>query len=341
MSNTVNGVPLDASHDYTRQFNKDERYYHRLSDGFMDVHECTFMLENLIGTNSVISALDFNICDDSITFKVPFTKGVGWNRGSINQMYKDGDLPQYETRKFPLFQKLWLQYKLDPLHVTCDDFSSYKMALDNNNMRHLNNNLLRQLLGLLGKYQGDFCACGSSTRYTETAPLHVVEGTRTLTDYTFNVGSAFQSECLPDQNYVMLLPQCMKTVWLRDEAIKDAYSQCCSPADNPAFSGMVPDMYMTVNGVSVTFLHDDWFDQIDMGNGVTAYRIPVFNKDAIAYKAARLDYTEIGPDKEDSGNHYRWDFYYAMFVALPEGVLNDWIVFEQPSLPVYTAPAAP
>ncbi len=330
MAGFMKPAPLNASHDYQRQFSTDKRRYQKLSDQWIDVHECTFPIETL--ATGMIETGDFNICDDSVTFNVPFTKGVGWNRGSINQRYKDGTLPRYESRTFPLWQKLWLQYKIDALHSTCDDMNGFKSQLDQNNMRDLNNNLLGQLLGMLGTYNSDFCSCGDTGSGTETKPLLVEEGSASLSDIMFTFGESFKTECLPSKSYTMLLPQCYRSFFLRDKLVADQYVNCCAPSDNPAITGMMPDMYTSINGITVIFLRDEWFDKVTLADGRVAYKIPTFSTDSIAYKAARLDYTEIGADKEEDGDHYRWAFYYSMNVVLPEGIRNDWMVFERKTL---------
>lgn len=334
----MQSVPLDASHDYQLHHNTDERYYERLSEQFLDIYTCVNPLENFVSGNVMVD--DFNICDKNITFKIPFTKGTKWHRGVVNQEYKDQDTPQYETRSFPLWQKLWTQYKFDPLHATCDDHAMFRSLLDRNIMRDLNDKLVEQLMCIVGSYNSDFCVCGDAFQeFLCENPLKVVEGTDTLSCFLYNKGAAFQNECLDIEDYVTILPMCMKSIWMKDAAINDLYKECCMELP-PALSGVMPQMFSTVNGVSVMFARDCFFDKkvIDVENGLVAYKIPTYSRSAIGYKSARLDYTDVGPNHKSDGGHHRWAFYYAMYALQPEYISNDWICFEQKKLPLALEP---
>ena len=327
-------VPLNASHDYEFRKNKDERRYQVLSDTWIRQHRCTFPIEMLsAGWNLEV---DFDPCQQNVTFKIPPTKGSGWNNGSINQRYKDGPTPKVEFKTYPLWSKLWTQYKIDKYEFMCSDTAEYKAMLDDINMKDLNDMLLGTAISLLNCYNKDFCSCNDCDRGTETSPYHFVECEDRITDFLFDTAEQFSVNCLPDSGYMALFPSCYRSLFLKDPAIAELWTDCCKEVP-PALSGVWPNWIQNVNGVTPVFIHEAFFEKIEVEPGVFAYKIPVFHADALAYKAALIDHTTIFEDKEEDGYHFRTSFFYSMQVVHENLVRNDWIVFEKKCLPVYGA----
>jgi len=330
--------PVQSAHDYEHRKITDERYYEVLENQWLQQHRCTFPLEMLASGANLMT--EFDPCKKSITFKIPPTKGTDWNHGSFNQRYKDGETPLIETKTFPLWSKLWNQYKIDAYEFSCANTQEYKSMLDDINMKDLSDTLLAQAVRLLGTYETNFCTdCGVSFG-SEADPLLIREGESDITSYLFERGDAFQVNCFPAMGWMALFPLCAKSIMLKDTAINELWSECCQNVP-PALSGVMPDFIQNVNGVTPVFLKDEFFQRIEVETGVFAYKIPVFHADALAYHPALLDDTMIGADKEEDGNHFRRVFFYFMQVVQENMVANDWIVFERQGLRKYssTAPA--
>ena len=324
--------PLNNSHDYQMRKNTDERYYEILSDQWLTQHRCTFPIEMLSSGQNLVT--DFDPCNKSITFKIPPTRGTEWNHGSFNQRYKDGETPLIETKTFPLWSKLWNQYKIDAYEFKCASTQEYKMMLDDINMKDLSDTLLAMAIRLLGTYETSFCQdCGVSFG-SETSPLLIEEGTSDASTYLFGRGDAFQVNCFPAMGWMAILPMCAKSLFLKDEAINELWSDCCREVP-PALSGMMPDYIKNINGVTPVFIKDEYFQTLNVGADDIAYKIPVFHADALAYHPALMDETMIGADKEEDGNHFRTSFFYFMQVVQENMVANDWIVFQKNDLRKY------
>lgn len=320
--------PLNSAHDYEMQKIRDERYYEVLENEFLTQHRCTFPIEMLSSGKNIVQ--DFDPCKKSITFKIPPTKGTGWHHGSFNQRYKDQETPLIETVTFPTWSKLWTQYKIDKYNFMCSGMDQYKSMLEDVNMKELNDLLLYISIRLLGTYENNFCQTCDVDFGSETDPLVISEGSTAATDYLFERGNAFNVNCFPQSGWMALMPLCAKSIFLKDEAINNLYAECCQTMP-PSLTGMMPDFIQNINGVSPVFLKDDFFDTLEI-NGQTAYKIPVFHADALAYHPAFMDSTEIGADKEEDGNHYRRNFFYFMQVVQEQMVTNDWVIFEKKGL---------
>lgn len=321
--------PLQSAHDYEFRKINDERYYEILESEFLTQHRCTFPIEMLSSGRNLVT--DFDPCKKNITFKIPPTKGTDWHHGSINQRYKDQETPTVETVTFPLWSKLWTQYKIDKYEFMCENTAKYKQLLDDVNMKELNDLLLAIAIRLLGTYENVFCSPCQRNFGSETDPLLIREGKNDVSNYLFDRADEFNVTCLPGQGWMALMPLCAKSLFLRDEAINELWSECCQNVP-PALSGMMPDFIQNINGVTPIFLKDEFFNTIEV-SGQKAYQIPVFHADALAYYPAFMDSTEIGEDKEEDGYHFRRNFFYFMQVVQEEMVTNDWIVFEKQELP--------
>lgn len=324
--------PLNDAHDYNSRKIRDERYYEILESRWLQHHRCTFPVEMLSTGQNIMT--EFDPCKKSITFKIPPTRGTGWHNGSMNQQYKDLPTPLIETKQFPLWSKLWTQYKIDKYEFRCNSTQEYKAMLDETNMKDLSDNMLSIAMGLLGTYDNSFCVdCGESFG-SETSPLLLRSGTSDVSDYLFGRGDAFQVNCFPSSGWMALLPMCAKSMFMKDEALNEVWNDCCKEFP-PKLSGMVPDMMHIINGVTPVFIRDSFFEKIEVEPGVYAHKVPVFHADALAYWPALLDETMIDEDKEEDGYHFRKVFFYFMQVVQENMVANDWIVFERGTLTKY------
>lgn len=326
--------PLQSAHDYEHQKIQDPRYYQVLEDKWLQQHRCTFPLEMLSSGKNLMT--NFDPCQQSITFKIPPTKGTDWNHGGFNQRYKDGETPTVETKTFPLWSKLWNQYKIDAYEFSCENTADYQAMLDDVNMKDLSDTLLAQAIMLLNTYETNFCTTSGTDFGSESDPLLIREGEDDMTRYLFERGDAFQVNCFPAMGWLALFPLRTKSIMLQDTAINDLWNECCQ-ATPPALSGVMPDFINNVNGVTPVFLKDEFFQRIEVESGVFAYKIPVFHADALAYYPALLDETVIYADKEEDGNHFRKVFFYFMQVVQENMVANDYIVFQGKQLRKYSS----
>ena len=74
--------PLNSSHDYEHQKIRDDRYYEVLENKWLQQHRCTFPIEMLSSGVNIMES--FDPCKQSITFKIPPTKGTDWNLSLIH-----------------------------------------------------------------------------------------------------------------------------------------------------------------------------------------------------------------------------------------------------------------